>query len=223
MFDAFEIIDISQPVDETTACFPGDVPFSHQVTVDYQTSQVINLSAFTMSPHVGTHADAPVHIHGDMRQPGPHAETIGQAPLSPYIGPAVVIDLAPCDGEITWEQVSEPFAHFPVLPRRVLFRTLHTVRPDVFESSYAWLSVDLVCQLADRGVVLVGLDTPSVDAVDSKTLDTHHALLSLGMAWLENLDLTGVEDVRRGYFLVALPLKFMGLEASPVRAVLLKG
>ncbi len=223
MFDAFEIIDISQPVDETTACFPGDVPFSHQLTVDYATSQVINLSAFTMSPHVGTHADAPVHIHGDMRRPGPQTETIGQTALSPYIGPAVVIDVAPCRTALTWEQVENQFHRFAACPQRILFRTFHTVRPDVFEPPYAWLSVELVRQLAKRGVVLVGLDTPSVDAVDSKTLETHHALLTAGMSWLENLDLTDVREAEREYFLVALPLKLMGVEASPVRAVLLKG
>ena len=71
----------------------------------------------------------------------------------------------------------------------------------------------------------MGLDTPSVDAVDSKTLETHHQLLAQGMAWLENLDLTHVplsQGLSSEFFLVALPLKLMELEASPVRAVLLR-
>ena len=60
MYDRYRIIDISQPISSRAACFPGDTPFSRQVTVSYQDS-VVNLTAITMSPHVGTHADAPVH------------------------------------------------------------------------------------------------------------------------------------------------------------------
>lgn len=225
MLDAFDIIDISQPVSRTTACFPGDVPFSRDVTVTYDASQVINLCAFTMSPHVGTHADAPVHIHGDVNRPGPQTETIGQVSLSPFIGPAAIVDVSPWEGPITWPQVAEALSLYKSLPSRILFKTTQNIRYDVFEEQYASLSAELIQELAKLGVVLVGLDTPSVDAVDSKTLDTHHALLAAGMSWLENLDLTAVA-VQKGQpqetFLVALPLKLMELEASPVRAVLLK-
>ncbi|MCE3234701.1 MAG: Kynurenine formamidase [Vampirovibrio sp.] len=225
MLNAFDIIDISQPVSRTTACFPGDVPFSREVTVSYESSQVINLCAFTMSPHVGTHADAPVHIYGDMNQPGPQTETIGQVGLSPFIGQATVVDVSPWDGPIAWEQVAEPLSLYKVFPQRILFKTANAIRHDVFEDQYAHFTPGLIAELAKRGVVLVGLDTPSVDAVDSKTLETHHALLTAGMSWLENLDLTGVSVQHhqpQDYFLVALPLKLMELEASPVRAVLLK-
>ena len=112
-----------------------------------------------------------------------------------------------------------------MFPQRILFKTAKVIRYDVFEDHYAHFTPGLIEELAKRGVVLVGLDTPSVDAVDSKTLETHHALLSAGMSWLENLDLTGVSVQHhqpQDYFLVALPLKLMELEASPVRAVLLK-
>ncbi|HEY9688196.1 MAG TPA: cyclase family protein [Coleofasciculaceae cyanobacterium] len=222
MMPAFEIIDISQPVSRATACFPGDVPFSRELTLSHADSGVINLCSFTMSPHVGTHADAPVHVRGDLNQTG---ETIGQLPLLPFIGPALVVDVSPCTEAITWSHVASQLDSRQKLPPRILFRTARQIRYDVFENAYAWFSTDLVTALAARGVILVGLDTPSVDPVDSKTLETHHALLSHGMSWLENLDFSSLTvDLEKPaeFFLVALPLKMMELEASPVRAVLLK-
>ncbi len=224
-FPSFEIIDISQPVNSQTACFPGDTPFRHEVMVSYQQSGVMNLTAFHMSPHVGTHADAPVHIGGDITQPGLGTESIAQLDLSPFLGPVAVVDVSPCSGPVGWEQVERQLLAFPVFPPRILFKTCQVVRPTVFEEDYAWLSVALIEALAARGVCLVGLDTPSVDAVDSKTLETHHALLGANMVWLENLDLSQVPihpDLPELYFLSALPLKLTELEASPVRAVLLR-
>lgn len=185
MISPFEIIDISQPVTSRSACFPGDVPFRREVTLSYPNSGVINLCALTMSPHVGTHADAPVHIEGSLPQ---HAEpndsevaTVGQLALEPFIGPAVVVDVSPCKLAIQWEQVRTQLESYPVFPERILFKTTSKIQYEVFEKQYAWLSVDLAEKLAERGVKLIGLDTPSVDAVDSKTLDTHHALLKGNM------------------------------------------
>ncbi len=223
MLDHFDIIDISQPVSAATAVFPGDVPFSREVTINYQDSNILNLCAFTMSPHVGTHADAPLHIQGDLNQSG---GTVGTLPLSPYIGSVAVVDVSPCVQAITWCDVQAQLEKLPAFPKRILFKTAKKIRTDVFEKEYAWFDSGLIAELFKRGVVLVGLDTPSVDHVDSKTLETHHALLDAGMAWLENLDLTAVPVAHSGVsdslFLVALPLKFMELEASPVRAVLLR-
>jgi arylformamidase len=213
----FRIIDISQPVSEQSACFPGDTPFSREVTVSYADSQVINLTAFTMSPHVGTHADAPVHIHGDMEEDTDAA--VGYMSLSPFIGPSYVMNIAPYTDAIQPEQVAPYLEALPEVPRRILFRTTDTIRYDMFETQYAWFSVALADYLAGKGVVLMGIDTPSVDHVDSKTLETHHTMLGHGMVWLENLDLTQV--TKGEYFLIAAPLKLMELEASPVRAVLL--
>ncbi len=230
MKQGFRIIDISQPVSSATACFPGDVPFSRQVTLNYANSAaggggVINLSALTMSPHVGTHADAPVHIQGSFDAENSSEATIGQLPLSPFVGPALVVDLSPWSEAIQWAQVEPYLVAWPELPSRVLFKTQAQNQANQFQPPYAWPAVDLIQALAQRGVVLVGIDTPSVDFVDSKTLDSHHALLQASMVWLENLDLTDVTTTSPAHtppFLVALPLKLMELEASPVRAILLQ-
>ncbi len=214
--EKYRIIDISQPVSSKTACFPGDVPFQKTITVSYENSQVMNLTSFTMSPHVGSHADAPVHIQGNLAEdPG----TIGNMALSPFIGTAYVLDIAPIAQEIQLSHIQQKLSQLPSCPKRLLFRTTQHIRYNVFEAQYAYFSASLIEYLAAQGVVLVGIDTPSVDHINSKTLEAHHALLKGNISWLENLDLTQVSE--GSYFLMALPLKFMELEASPVRAVLL--
>lgn len=221
----FRIIDISQPVSSTSACFPGDVPFTKDVTLTHADSGILNLTAFKMSPHVGTHADSPLHIGGDMDTPIPPWQAIGGMELSSFIGPVTVLELSP------WNQLIEPthiqgqLDHWAStgqeFPKRILFKTARHIRYDVFEDQYAAFSPAVAELLGSHGVMLMGIDTPSVDPVDSKTLETHHVLLKHRMSWLENLDLT--QAAPGNYFLVALPLKMMELEASPVRAVLLSG
>ncbi|HEY9713711.1 MAG TPA: cyclase family protein [Chroococcales cyanobacterium] len=212
----YRFIDISQPVTSTTACFPGDVPFSRQITVSHKESNVINLTALTMSPHVGTHIDAPVHVRGTMES---GEETVGALPLAPFFGPVTVLDLAPCDGAISAAMVAEKLTSGAPI-ERLLIKTANQIRYHVFEEKYAYFATDLVAWMAEQGIVLAGLDTPSVDHTQSKTLDAHHHLLKHNIVWLENLDLTDV--VAGEYLLVAFPVKFMELEASPVRAVLLE-
>ncbi len=218
-FDNYDIIDISLPVDSKTACFPGDIQFSRNITCTYNDSKVINLSSFTMSPHVGTHADSPIHIYGEMDKGEGMAS---QLPLQAFIGHAQVIDLADCFEPITSKHIASLVSSLDrtKLAPRLLFKTRHQIRYDVFENNYASFTPDLVDELQKHQVKLVGIDTPSVDHSESKGLETHHALHKYEMSWLENLDLT---QAKAGYYtLIALPLKLTELEASPVRAVLLK-
>jgi arylformamidase len=210
------IIDISLPVDSKSACFPGDTPFSRNITLTHKDSGVVNLTSLTMSPHVGTHADSPVHIKGDMAD---NEGMASQLPLDSFVGPARVIDLAPYDNGITAEQFLAKISNIDNLPPRILFKTCHQIRYQVWEKQYAFFTVELIEALHSKGVVLAGIDTPSVDHTESKNLETHHKLDELKFVWLENLDLTTVDE--GNYFLVALPIKFVELEASPVRAVLL--
>jgi arylformamidase len=217
MFESgYKIIDISQPIDSNSACFPGDVPFSKQITVSYQESNVINLTAMTMSPHVGTHADSPVHIKGDMSERWGMADGM---PLEPYLGPVLVLDVATISDAITLDLVKDRLSAMEKIPPRILFRTTPSIRYDRWEGKYAYFSADLIQFLASHNCLLMGIDTPSVDHVESKDLPAHNALLAANMSWLENLDLTQVSEGE--YVLVALPLKLRELEASPVRAVLL--
>ncbi|NBW81674.1 hypothetical protein EBR21_07955, partial [bacterium] len=102
---------------------------------------------------------------------------------------------------------------------RVLFRTNSFPDPEQWQDDFCSLSPELISDLAARGVMTVGIDTPSVDPHDSKDLESHQALLRHDVAVLEGLDLSKVPDGE--YTLVALPLPLVGFEASPVRAVLL--
>ena len=216
---SYSIIDISQPVSSKTACFPGDTPFSRQVTLRLEEGATVNLTSFTMSPHVGTHADAPSHIQGRMDDSHGMASAM---PLLPYIGPCAVLDLSPKQGGITSDDFAKAAGRLPELPPRVVFKTQENLHFDVWQGSvYAHFTEELVHEMSRRGVIMAGLDTPSVDHVDSKNLEVHHALIKAGFSWLENLDLSNAEA--GVYFLSAAPLKLTELEASPVRAVLIKG
>ena len=195
------LIDISQPINRTTACPPGDTPFAYSLDAS---SGHYTVSAFTMSPHIGTHTDAPAHVEKN-------SALVGGLPLSPFIGPCLVLDLCPFSREIHVSDIEKKLLDVP----RILFRT----RLDVSEEGNASLSPEVIHFLHKKGVKLIGIDTQSVDPVDSKTLKVHHTLISCCMMWLENLDLSQAKE--GVYFLSALPLKFMELEASPVRAVLL--
>jgi arylformamidase len=221
-FSFKKIVDISQPVNEKSACFPGDTPFSRKITLSYESSNIINLTALTMSPHVGTHADAPVHIKGSLTDADSSKKvdtTAGAMDLQPFVGPVAVIDIAPTKTGINASMVKEKLSEASKRVKRVLFKTAHTINFEVFEEEYSYIESDLAELLGQLGFVLVGLDTPSVDHISSKDLATHNVLDRCGLVWLENLDLRAVDEGE--YFLVALPLKFMDLEASPVRAILL--
>ncbi|MBU6452484.1 MAG: cyclase family protein [Cyanobacteria bacterium REEB67] len=244
------IIDISQPVSTMTACFPGDVPFSKKITLSYESSQIINLTAFTMSPHVGTHADAPVHIKGKLSEEAnqtasengtengvekntkKNAEktaekgadtdtTAGALALHPFLGRVYVMDLAPHTGAIGGSAILDQLTELATVDEitRVIFKTRSESKPHLFEDDYSYIGEDTAEKLGELGFVLTGLDTPSVDHTESKDLATHNVLDRFNLCWLENLDLSAVEEGE--YQLIALPLKFIELEASPVRAILL--
>ena len=151
-----------------------------------------------MSAHCGTHADAPCHVFGD-------GAGIGEAPLAAYIGEARVLDL-PGIGEVGPDALPRRSLGAP----RILFRS----------GGRASLSPLAAIRLAEKGAMLVGTDAASIDPEDAEDLPAHRALLERGVALLEDLDLSGVPE--GNYQLVALPLRFKDLDASPVRAILIE-
>jgi arylformamidase len=202
-------LDISIPMGSRTPEWPGDRPFSCGWTMTLAGGGSVNLSAITTSPHVGTHADAPLHV-----QDGWLASH--ELPLRVFAGRAFVCSVDPSTDTI------EP-ADLPSLPsrgpvERMLLRTQCTVAAGVFPKRWPVLSVETVHMLLARGLVLLGVDTPSLDGLDSKTLDVHKALFGGGAFNLENLDLRSVSDGE--YELIAYPLLLADLDAAPVRAVL---
>jgi len=199
--------DITPIVSVETPAFPGDTTFSQQWAVRIGPGCPVNLSAITMSPHLGAHADAPLHY-------GIDAPAIADVPLEPYLGPCRVIHAIDCGPLV----MPEHLAHASTgLPPRVLVRTCRKA-PTTWSSAFTVFAPETIAWLAGLGVRLVGIDAQSVDPADSKTLDSHRQLLVHGMRVLENLVL---DNVAAGdYELIALPLRLAGVDASPVRAVL---
>ena len=201
------IFDISPTLSSATPVWPGDTPFSAESTWQIEPGCPVRVSKLTMSTHTGAHCDAPSHTDTQ-------GAAIDAVKLETYIGPCRVID---CIG-VPVVQPQHLRHALSALPPRVLLRTYLTAPQDRWDSDFNTVSTDAIALLAQHGVVLIGLDTPSLDPQDSKTLDAHHAVRRHGMAILEGIVLDQVQP--EDYELIALPLKLQGMDASPVRAVL---
>ena len=201
------LIDISQRVSARSGVFPGDTPFSRRLVMSMAEGGSCDVGTMTTTLHVGTHADAPGHFVAG-------GAGIGEVPLAKYFGPVRVVERI-SDAPITAEDVAR---WSPQRGMRYLVKTRRAVDPDVFPEAFAHLDPEAARALAAAGVELFGIDTPSVDHRDSKTLDAHKALAAGGVAILENLDLDAAPA--GPYELMAFPLRFEGADASPVRAVL---
>ncbi|MCK9509840.1 MAG: arylformamidase [Pigmentiphaga sp.] len=200
--------DISPPVSTASPAFPGDTPYSQQWAATIGPGCPVNVSAITLSPHVGAHADAPLHYD-------PDGAAIGALPLDAFLGPCRVIHAIACGPLIEWRHLEHAVDH---LPPRVLVRTYDRMPVDRWDGALTAYAPDTIERLADAGVVLVGIDTASIDPADSKQLLSHQVIRRRGLRVLENLVLDAVPE--GDYELIALPLKLMQADASPVRAIL---
>jgi arylformamidase len=202
------LIDISPPIDATIAVWPGDTPFAQTFNAELSAGANLTLSDIRTTLHVGAHTDAASHYVAG-------GEDIATRSLDYYVGPCDVVHVDVGRGErILPRHIEGKHLDAP----RVLFRTGTFPDPRNWNDDFAALSPELVDALHARGVILVGIDTPSVDPFESKALEAHHALAKHNMANLEGLVLEGVEEGT--YELIALPLRIVGGDASPVRAVL---
>ena len=206
---ALAVRDISVSVRDGTPEWPGDTPYSCRWAWSMAQGASVNVSAITMSPHVGTHADAPLHVRDGW--PGSH-----ELPLEPFLGRAAVVDVTRFEGEITIAQLEGVASLARV--ERLLLKSGCTIAAGRFPARWPTLSEGCVSALLGRGLRLLGVDTPSVDQRESTSLPVHHMLFDGGAYNLENLDLRRV--LPGEYELIAPPLKLMALDAAPVRAVL---
>lgn len=200
--------DISPPVHAASPVFPGDAPYRQEWVARIGPGCTVNLSTIALSPHVGAHADAPLHYDAA-------GAPIGELDLEPYLGPCRVVHAIGCGPLVRWEHLARAAAG---MPPRVLVRTYRIAPQDRWDEALAGFDPDALERLADAGVRLVGTDSASVDPADSRTLDGHQALRRRGLRVLENLLLDAVPE--GDYELIALPLKLTQADASPVRAVL---
>jgi len=200
--------DISPPVHAGAPVFPGDTAYRQEWVATITPGCPVNVSAITLSPHVGAHADAPLHYD-------PEGAPIGAVDLAPYLGRCRVIHAIDCGPLVRPEHVAHALVD---LPPRVLVRTYKQAPQDHFDNDLPAFDAAVIEAFAERGVLLVGIDTASVDPAASKELPSHQVLRRRNVRVLENLVL---DDVPEGdYELIALPLKLTTADASPVRAVL---
>jgi arylformamidase len=203
-----QIFDISQPIAPGIGVWPGDRRYRCEWTLRIPDGDSCNVSAVSMSVHTGTHVDAPFHFDQN-------GADIAGVPLERFVGPARVIEYAGV------EPLSAALlAGFPLENvQRVLFKTSASSLPsNRFERGFVCLTEDAAEYLGHRNLLLVGTDAPSVDSFSSKSMSVHKMLLQYGISILEGVRLA---EVPAGdYELIALPLRFAGLDGSPVRAIL---
>ena len=199
--------DISPAVHAGTPVFPGDTPYRQQWCATIAPGCPVNVSAITLSPHVGAHADAPLHYDAG-------GAAIGELPLAPFLGPCRVVHAIGCGPLVEWHHLAHALAD---LPPRLLVRTCAKA-PTQWDAQLTGYAPETIERLADLSVLLVGIDSASIDPADSKTLDSHQVVRRRGLRVLENLVLDAVPE--GDYELIALPLRLTTADASPVRAVL---
>jgi len=200
--------DISPPVGPGSPVFPGDTPYRQEWAATLAPGCPVNVSTLTLSPHIGAHADAPLHYD-------PEGRSVGTLDLAPYLGRCRVIHAIGKGPLITWPHIAHAERD---LPPRVLVRTCERMPIDHCDPELAAYAPETIERLADAGVWLVGIDTASIDPAASKELASHQVIRRRDLRVLENLLL---DEVPEGdYELIALPIKLVAADASPVRAVL---
>ena len=208
--------DISRTLSNDLAEWPGDEPCRFRLTREKTKGASVNLGAISMSLHNGTHADARFHFDAD-------GESIEKASLQTYLGRATVVDLwqaflDPKEKHLITIEDLRPSAEAIAATSRILVKTGRWTDSTVFPKQIPVIAADVPAWLQKNGVKLLGLDLPSVDEIDSKSLQNHHALAHAGIAIIESLDLSNVASGI--YHLAALPLKIAGGDGAPMRAIL---
>ncbi|MFT7511057.1 MAG: arylformamidase [Candidatus Omnitrophota bacterium] len=203
------IHDITVALHPGLAVWEGDPPVVLTREKAMADGEMCNLTRMNISCHTGTHVDAPCHFVDG-------AGTIEQLDLQVLMGPAVVVDV----GEVDLITVTD-LAAIPPGTERVLFKSRNSggwANPNLgFQSDFVAVDVAAAEHLVAMGVKLVGVDYLSVAPYDAPT-PTHVALLGAGVIVLEGIDLSAVPA--GAYTLTCLPLKIVGSDGAPARAVL---
>jgi arylformamidase len=202
------IWDISQKLRPGLPVWPGDTPFAQERVRRMDETTPVNVGRVTMSAHSGAHADAPLHYAAD-------AAGAGALALERYLGPARLVDARGCGACVAPRHVERSLAG---APPRILIRTYESFPHDAWRSDFAAIAPETIELLADAGVFLIGVDSPSLDPEQSKTMEAHKAMHRRQMSVLEGLVLD--EPPPGDYELIALPLPLAEMDAAPVRAIL---
>ncbi|GLC89791.1 arylformamidase [Lysinibacillus piscis] len=199
-------IDITQPLNQHIATWAGDTSFRYETVATKAQTGSVNVGMLQMSLHSGTHMDAPFHFNSD-------GKTFEQLDFTRCIGKAVVVECLN-DDLIEVSHIQGRLAG----ANAVLFKTKTVANPHIFPAEVPTLTIETVHYLREHGINLIGVDVPSVDKVQSKSLPIHHALEENDIYIVENLLLEHVQEGR--YDMIIMPLLIEGADGSPVRAVI---
>lgn len=208
------IIDITVPISPDLIVWPGDPGVEIQRDRSIAEGSSCNVSRYSFGSHTGTHVDPPLHfIDG--------AASIDELPLDALIGPAYVAHF-PGKNSISADDLE--MANIPQIERLILKTDNSHFWPpkpgDTFREDFAHLSPDGAKWVVDHRIKLIGIDYLSIQQFKIGISETHLILLSDSVVILEGVDLTHVEPGK--YQLICLPLKVLGGDGSPARAVLIK-
>lgn len=204
-----KIIDISVPVEEGMVVWPNSLKPSFKFVSSHKKGDLWTETEVSMNLHTGTHIDAPLHR---IRAGNP----IDKVLLGALVGPAFVAFL-PKIKTIASKDLDN--LNLPKNTTRLLLKTANSEMPRVkFRKNFVGLTPDAAHWIAKRNIQLVGTDYLSVAQFD-KQPEVHEILLKKEVVLLEGLNLSGVRP--GAYQLICLPLKLIGTEAAPVRAVLI--
>jgi len=190
--------------------WPGDPPVEITLAKDLSKGDSSNVSQLSMGSHTGTHMDAPLHFI-------PGAAGLDQMELSATIGLARVIGINDPES-IT---VPELEGHNIQAGERILFKTLNSSArwaQEPFAANFVYIATDSARYLAGKGIRTVGVDYLSVGGYKNNGSDVHKALLGAGVWIIEGLQLYGIETGH--YEMVCLPLRILGADGAPARAIL---
>jgi arylformamidase len=203
-------IDVSIPLRNGMVHWPGDPEFQIRKLLDQRNGDTCTLSHIEMSVHTGTHMDAPLHfLQGGI--------TMEQMPIDATIGLARVIPIS----DPTAIRRAELEQHDLQPGERILLKTGNSAKSwnsDLFDEDYIFIARDAAQYMAERRIVTVGVDYLSVGGFHQDMVETHQTILGAGIWIVEGLNLSAVGP--GAYELVCLPLKLVGSDGSPARAVL---
>ena len=207
------IYDISLGISASLPVWPGDPRVVLELANSIDRGDEVNVTRLSMSAHTGTHVDAPHHFLNDRR-------TVDALPLDILTGPCYVVQLPDGVEEISAEVLER--VQIGSDTTRVLFGTrnsrLWVTGETTFQEDFVAVSDDGAEWLVEHGIRLVGVDYLSVAPYTAPKL-THDILLRAGVVVVEGLDLS--QTPRGFYDLYCLPLKLLGADGAPARAILI--
>jgi arylformamidase len=209
-----KIYDISLTISPDLPVWPGDPLIELELIESMAAGAHANVSHLSAGVHIGTHVDAPHHFLNDGR-------TIEQLPLEILTGPCYVIQLPDGIEAITADALDG--MSLPANTTRILFGTSNSRfwsrGEKMFQEDFVAVTEGGARWLVEHEIRLVGVDYLSVAPYRDST-PTHTVLLQAGVVVVEGLDLSAVP---RGFYdLYCLPLKLLGTEGAPARAILIQ-